>query len=1503
MNQIAYTNSEASFLKKFFLVFLFILSGHELFSQKIQFFSGDTSKYTAELTLFMRNVTDQHVVLLKDFYNAWGRDSLFNMEDKKQIIQLSRLMIEKNATASPHFINFLSTMLAFKKFNIDPLNYRNWVEGLKESLEKKKITTTQINNILEFTDNLLRENQIYHSGSAIWKASNKNYKIQNHTGLRVEFENVDLICYSQRDSITIFNTKGTVYPMDNLWNGVGGMVTWERAGYSRDSVNAILKDYKIDLAHSEYSAEQVTFTDKYYFNKPLTGVLTDKVKFIKEPDDATYPKFDSYTKEFKIPNLYKNIDYEGGLSMQGSKMVGTGTREKNAKLKIFRNDTLVLIASSEYFGFRSDRVASQRTSVTIKLDKDSIYHPDLFLTYRTHNRELTLIKTNNFTSQGPYFNSYHKVDMNFDQLNWRMDQNFMKFSGSRGASTGNAYFESMNYFNYDKFMAMMMLDESHPLVLMRNYARKYGYDEFLIEDFANSLKMPFNEVEQLAMRLANGGFILYDMNSGMIKIKQRLYDYLSASVNKIDYDVIGFTSQVEAPLDNAYFDLGTYDLTINGIPSIFVSDSQNVVFFPRNNSIILKKNRNFQFDGVVVAGLLTFFGNNFFFNYDSFKVNLQKVDSLRIKYLSTKLDNNGSPIPENVENILNGITGEVLIDHPDNKSGRVSYPEYPIFKSNENSYVYYDKGNRQNSVYESNDFYFQVYPFEMDSLDNFNYRNLLFKGKFVSAGIFPDFEKELSLQPDRSLGFRQMAPSLGYPVYGGKGTYFNEIWLSNKGLKGEGKLEYLTSTTLSKDFNFYPDSMNTVCTKFDIALHPAETQYPYTRSVNDRIHWLPYGNVLYADKINTDFTMFNDSTRLNGNLKLQPEGLSGNGRMDLRNSDLSSSLFNYKAYDIFSDSADFFLKSLYNNNYTVLTENVNAHISYTQSKGWFKSNEGYSLVSFPDNKYISYLDNFTWDMNEKMLIMGSGRMQDTTEFTSEDVEPAGERFISVHPNQDSLSFISPMAYYDYRKNFLNATGVKFIEVADARIYPKAGKVTVESNARMLTLEDSKVIANKFTKYHRIHTASINILGRKKYNGIGNYDYVDENKTVQLIHFNQIGVDSTFRTIASGAIFESADFRLSPVYKYQGKVSLLADDSLLTFNGAILVDQNCEKFQPDWLYFQARIEPDRILIPIPEQPISYNRNKIQAGIYLNYDSIHIYPSFFTARKNYSDSALIKSQGFLYYDKNQQLFKIGSPEKLQDFTLSQDYLSFHREDCRLIGEGKVNLGQEIGQVGLHAYGSVRHDIPNNQTTLDLVMSIDFYMSEPMINLMANEIDSIPNLEAIDFNRPLLKKSVDAAIGIEAAQKLRDELALLGTVKELPAALKHTIVFSELNLKWNDETNSYQSVGKIGIGNINGVQINKRVNGYFELQLKRSGDIMDFYLEVDNNTYYYFGYTRGVMQTLSSNRKYNETIMNMKVRERKQNVPHNKTSYLYLISTDQKKNAFYRHYLNSKEDNSKE
>jgi hypothetical protein len=142
------------------------------------------------------------------------------------------------------------------------------------------------------------------------------------------------------------------------------------------------------------------------------------------------------------------------------------------------------------------------------------------------------------------------------------------------------------------------------------------------------------------------------------------------------------------------------------------------------------------------------------------------------------------------------------------------------------------------------------------------------------------------------------------------------------------------------------------------------------------------------------------------------------------------------------------------------------------------------------------------------------------------------------------------------------------------------------------------------------------------------------------------------------------------------------------------------------------------------------------------------------------------------------------------------------------------------------------------------------------------------------------------------MKSELGLFGSLKEMPPELNHTIMFNELKLRWNNESNSWISVGKIGIASINHTQVNKRVDGLLELQIKRSGDILDIYLQLDRRTWYYFGYTRGVMQIHSSNNEFLDRMKKLKPNERRMKVTSGE-SYIYMVSTDVKKNTFVRRY----------
>ncbi len=135
---------------------------------------------------------------------------------------------------------------------------------------------------------------------------------------------------------------------------------------------------------------------------------------------------------------------------------------------------------------------------------------------------------------------------------------------------------------------------------------------------------------------------------------------------------------------------------------------------------------------------------------------------------------------------------------------------------------------------------------------------------------------------------------------------------------------------------------------------------------------------------------------------------------------------------------------------------------------------------------------------------------------------------------------------------------------------------------------------------------------------------------------------------------------------------------------------------------------------------------------------------------------------------------------------------------------------------------------------------------------------------------------------------------TSKELPEEFSKNIFISDVNFVWDDVVNSYRSVGKIGIGCIAKKQINKYVDGYIEIYRKRSGDNFDIYLQIDDKTFYYFGYTRGTMQVISSdNLNFNQPIRDLKDADRAMKIEHNQMPYTFLVSTERKMGLFKKRW----------
>ena len=273
------------------------------------------------------------------------------------------------------------------------------------------------------------------------------------------------------------------------------------------------------------------------------------------------------------------------------------------------------------------------------------------------------------------------------------------------------------------------------------------------------------------------------------------------------------------------------------------------------------------------------------------------------------------------------------------------------------------------------------------------------------------------------------------------------------------------------------------------------------------------------------------------------------------------------------------------------------------------------------------------------------------------------------------------------------------------------------------------------------------------------------------------------------------------------------------------------------------------------------------------------------------ALVNSNGYLYYEKAKSRYIITSLEKLADQTLPGNMLTFDRNYCILSGEGNINFGAKYDLLKLTSAGKVIHVVDSGKVNIQTILALDFHFSPEALKVMADEIRMMPSLKPVNLNTDLNNKGMKNLLGITAATQVKEEMDLFGTSRNLPKEFTYELLLNDVNLHWNEATSSFRSSGKIGIGFVGPQPINVYVDGYIEIQRRRSGDMIDVYLKADESTWYYFSYFRGVMMTQAGNNNFNTIISNTKLNLRKHPESSVRVPYTYMIAVEDRLARFLR------------
>lgn len=1434
-------------MKRAIYVFLVLLVSTSLFAQKKKQFSENPSEFFQDFSAFVKNSKNAKLTETFEAFKLLWEGGSFGSAAEDQLITTVNTMLKGNYVANPDFTQYLKATNSFYENEIDEDNYVEF-NRLVDTLVKIKTAKSTVRDAFGFFTDLNSKQVIFGKRGKVWKVSDADYSIEMKKSPYVVFEGIDLSLGGNKDTLEILNTSGKYYFIKRKWWGNEGEVTWERTGLSPSDVYAELQHYRIELASNGYSADSVVFRNLDAYDEPIDGKLIDQLNTNKE--NPLYPRFRSYKKKFSLEDLDDYLVYRGGFGMEGRKIMGTGEGYSQAVMHVLKDGKKLMTLRSNSFIIEPEKVSSPSTMVTLFIDGDSIYHPDLLLKIERENRYVRLSVSPQSNVRAPFINSYHNLDMYADQLDCYLDSSFCDIRSARDPD-GRAYFESKNYFSKKRFEQVRGNMSYNPIFkfneLFTLYKKRIYTEDELIGFFGVDR---IEQIQSLLLIMTNQGYLTYETAIKEVVLKDKLFNYINAYLKKVDHDVILLNSMIKDQ-PNSRLQFENNNLEVHGIKTVKLSDSQSVQIYPAQQTIIFKKNRDMEFDGYMKAGRFEYFGKGFSFNYEDFEIQMKQIDSMMFNVP----DKENGGILRRVNTVIQDITGSLKIDKPDNKSGRLSAPNYPIFDCFNGAYVYYDYKSVFNGVYDRERFYFKLKPFVVDSIDNFSMKSLNLLGTFVSAKILPNFDYKLNLQPDFSLGFAKETPPEGYPLYNGQGHCNMKMYLSNSGLRGEGKFTYNGAEIQSDEMIFFPDSMEGKKTVFAM-VDTERKKFPEVKSENCELSWSPYNDTMIIAAVDTTafINMYEPESFLKGELVFTKKNMYGRGEFNYRQSLAQSDYYNFKHRDLSADSTELEIMDIPMERVALSNESVRIKINF--DKQILKGETNFDTVStlLPINQYSTNIPYFKWDVQEEKVFLEKGDETEDIDFF----------FVSTNPVFDSLTFAPSSAELDLSSFEINAFDIKYFLVADSRIKP-AKEVQIAENGEIPSLEDAEITASAENEYHKVIKANVNIFSSKKFTATGLYEYIDPNEKSWEITMTDIRTTEEGLTRGVGVIPDSMDFHFGSKIGYNGNMIFLSNRKEIEFSGEVEFEHDkVAELTTQKLKFEGLVAFDSLYFNVSEAKNIYGQ-ELHTGIFLNAKTLRLYSVFLGTKQTPDDLALFRAEGDLFLDTDSNMYMITAYDRYNNEDLRPSIWTFDMDTNLVYMDGPLNMDYNIENFDFSLCGYLTYDIAKEETKVKMAGGINFPFQETAIKVMS---DSIINFSYFNDDVNNLKEYIASGIGRQTeSQKIAEkEINSLYSSGSIPKIKNYEplIHFSETELIWDTTSRSFHNIEQLGVAKFTSYDLNKKLNGRVDFFQTGSRDSVSLYFEGNAGNWYLFTFVEEELFIASSDQEFLKRALGKKPKE---------------------------------------
>lgn len=1362
----------------------------------------------------------------------------FDEGQEEYIYQLIGVLRKKRFNDASDYFQFYRLLNHYGAGKLDNESMDNFLGSSLDYVSKLKHKTAK--SYLKYCSQALVDSVLHKGNTFSWKLGEGDIYFVYDSIPKISADYAKLYCASKVDTISISTTRGYVDLQGHKWYGNGGRCDWQKHQVPEDSLWVELPSYSIDFRKPYFEVKQAQLLGNLDHDEDtIFGKFYDGLNSNPKRKGAIYPGFIAQSDSLYFYNLFKDVDAVGSIEIIGKRLYMFAKNHRDVTLLFYQNDIPFVEAKTKRFRVEDKRLLTENAQVKLFWKKDSIVHPQLKLVYIDSLKSLKFEREKQNLGLSPLRSSFHKLDCYFDRMEWVKDSAALYFANDRDPARNPALLESYNFYKESRYQDLATMDVRHPVFIMRTMSREFkGQRKFLLSDVAKYYSFSTDDAHRLMSTFAILGFVDYDTDLQIIVIKDRLHEFLDARLNKRDYDGLKMVSRAEVK-PYAKLDLKSGDLAVHGVSLVELSDSNEVAIFPYEGDLVVHQNRDFTFDGIVQTGQFAMYGEQMDFVYDSFEIELNKIDSLQYTIPSGFVDKLGAPVDWTVKTVISDIIGKLYIDEPKNKSGLEDQPAYPKLHSFNDSHIYYDKIKK--GVYKRDLFSFKADPFQLDSLLRIKTENLEFPGNLNAPTIFPFFRDTMRLNADLELSFSHEIDDR-YPAYEGRGAFTNHLYLDGKGLSGEGTIYYLNSVTTTDSVFFYPYRAKAHADSHHIYEQDAPTDCPVVHVEDASIDWRAFNEEMESENRDLLYTAYRENYEFDGSMTLKPKALLAEGVLYYDEAISVSDKFILQSRDFTGDKSIFNLFTEPGGEKVVYAKDLYSAMSFEEDFGSFETLNDSAKFELRKNKYHLYFELMEWDRAAGSIIF--------SQFGNEDAW-----FVSVDPYQDSLQFYASDALYNLNTYELDVYGVSEILMPPVTISPDSSHVKILESGKMETLKNAEIYVDSETVTdYNFYEAEIDIQSGGRFTGSAVFDYIDLEGESQPILFSTLEKKGD---IVKGVAYikEEDNFHLDPYFGFKGKVYLDSSKDFLFFEGHTRIHLTCDELNRAWIPFADEVDPEDVFIDLNPEVRLTDRQQWHAGVMISHGPTVAYPAFLSSPKRANDYPALAVDGFVHFDESDWVYVIGSQEKIENRNTPGNIAVYDPEACTLYAEGVLSLGEDAGLLEIDAYGTLFSDFEAQTIEGKLNLSFDFLMHRKAAKHIYKKLKRSSFANQVDESSEIHQQLLELSLGKRQLKKYNRKKRK--GKRYLPSSLEHTFYFPQLRMTWNKKSASFLSEQSVSLNNIMGRKIDRMVTGLVEVRPHAQGDEINIYMELSADNYYYINYRRGVMTLISTNADFNNII----------------------------------------------